>query len=56
MNGGTVMDPRERAELIEIVLAAARAVVPHVSADERSMLGAVIDGMIREREAPVNCD
>jgi hypothetical protein len=56
MNAGTVMDPRKRAELIEIILAAAQAVVPHVSADERSMLAAVIDGMLRERAAPVNCD
>jgi hypothetical protein len=52
----TIMTPAERKELIEVFLAATQAVTPEVTSDQRSLLRQVLDGMLRERDAPVNCD
>lgn len=56
MRSAAVTTSRERGELIEIVLAATQAVVPHMTDAERTLLGEVIDGMLRDRTSPVNCD
>jgi hypothetical protein len=56
MRSAAVATSRERGELIEIVLAATQAVVPHMTDAERTLLGEVIDGMLRDRTSPVNCD
>jgi hypothetical protein len=47
---------QEREELIGLFLAAIQAAVPRVSSDERMLVRAVLDGMLREHPAVLGYD
>lgn len=53
--GGTLTS-RDRAELVGLFLGATQAVAPSITPDERTLLREVIDRMLLEWDAPVNCD
>jgi hypothetical protein len=53
---GSTLTTRDRAELVDLFLGATEAVAPSISPDERSLLRDVIDRMLLDWDAPVNCD
>lgn len=50
------MTAQEREELVGLVMAAMQAVVPRVTSDERTLMGEVLDGMLREHPPVLGYD
>ena len=53
---GSALTSRDRAELVELFIGATQAVAPSITHDERTLLKDVIERMLLDWDAPVNCD